>query len=165
MSSKKKPSQVTLVNLHPPQDVSSKERPLPVTLRPSDSSNLVEVTQNAKITTSTRFNCVTYDTTDQEVIRTTGDKARLLLRDYTDGLEASWDFVPPLELVISLSLTLLTTSFRDSIGVSAEVWCALFYLIGAVSVVWLVIACVKRRRAPKIEDVVRALEGEQRDVG
>lgn len=141
--------------------MSSKKKPSPVTPVPSHSLNPVEGTQDAKITTSTKLNCVTYDTTDQEVIRTTGDKARLLLRDYSDGLKASSDFVRPLELVISLSLTLLTTSFRNSFGVKAEVWCALFYFIGAACVAWLVYALVKKRRAPKMEDVVRALEGKQ----
>jgi hypothetical protein len=160
MSPKKKPSSVTLVVPHPSCAMSPEDDSPPVTSEVSRPPRPVQKAADTKITTSTKFNCVTYDTTDQEVIRTTIDHARLLVRDYTDRLKASSDFVLPLELLISLSVTLLTTSFRD-FGLKAEIWCAIFYLIDVASFVWLIVALVRRRRAPKIEDLVRALKGAQ----
>lgn len=124
-------------------------------------SDSVEPNQNVSISSKPAVNVTVFNATDQELIQTTADKARIVLREYTDRLRASSGFLHPLELALSVTLALLTTTFRNFLGIEAYVWSAIFYIVAVVSWICLVITLLKMHGAPKIEDVVKVLKGQQ----
>lgn len=128
-------------------------------------SDSVEPNQNVSISSKPTVSVTVFNATDQELIQTTADKARIVLREYTDRLRTSSGFLRPLELALSVTLALLTTTFRSFLGIEAYVWSAIFYVGAVGSWVWLVITVWNARRVPKIEDVVKVLKGQQDTIG
>jgi len=93
----------------------------------------------------------------QDVITTTEDKVRLTLADYLKKMEKKKSWLTPLGLMISFTLTLMTSSFKD-LGLSAATWKAIF-IIGVIGAfIWLIYSIIEASRSVKIEDVISELK-------
>jgi hypothetical protein len=93
----------------------------------------------------------------QDVITTTEDKVRLTLSDYLKKMEKKKGWLTPLGLVISLTLTLMMSSFKDW-GLSADTWKAIFIIGDIASFGWLVYAIIESFRSVDIDDVIAELK-------
>jgi hypothetical protein len=93
----------------------------------------------------------------QDVITTTEDKVRLTLGDYLKKMEKKRGWLAPMGLMISFTLTLMMSGFRDW-GLSADVWKALFILGDIAFFIWLVYSVIESFRSVKIDDVIVELK-------
>jgi hypothetical protein len=74
----------------------------------------------------------------QEIIITTEDKIKLVLIKSKEILTSQRDWWTPCGLFISVITTLITSNFEDSLGLTKELWHALFLVLAIVSGGWLV---------------------------
>jgi hypothetical protein len=93
----------------------------------------------------------------QDVITTTEDKVRLTLADYLKKMEKKKSWLTPLGLMISFTLTLMTSSFKD-LGLSAATWKAIFIIGVIAAFIWLIYSIIEASRSVKIEDVISELK-------
>jgi len=93
----------------------------------------------------------------QDVIATTEDKLRLTLIDNLKKMEKKKGWLTPLGLVISLTLTLMMSGFKDW-GLTMDTWRAIFIIGDIASAAWLVYAVIEAFRSVKIDDVVAELK-------
>lgn len=100
----------------------------------------------------------THENTAQEVIKITVDRARLVLFQHKDALEAKRAWVAPLGLVITIILVFITSNFKEFFGFKADTWAAVFLIGLALSFYWLVCAVCRAVRSAGIEDVINKLK-------
>ena len=93
----------------------------------------------------------------QDVITTTEDKVRLTLLSYLKKTEKRRGWLTPLGLMISLTLTLMLSAFKDW-GLTADTWKAIFIIGDIASFIWLVYAVIGSFRSVKIDDVIAELK-------
>ena len=93
----------------------------------------------------------------QDVITTTEDKVRLTLGDYLKKMEKKRSWLTPMSLMISFTLTLMMSGFRDW-GLSADTWKAVFILGDIAFFIWLVYSVIESFRSVKIDDVIVELK-------
>ena len=84
-----------------------------------------------------------YPNTAQIVIITTEDKVRNYLHDYSRAINVRTKWIAPLTLFFAVGGTLLTVSFTERFGSSADFWRAIFWIGWFLSGVWLVYETVK----------------------
>ncbi|WP_029275284.1 hypothetical protein [Pedobacter borealis] len=97
----------------------------------------------------------------QQLILTTVDKIKLVLMETEKYRAASKDWITPVGLSISFITTLLTSEFKDSLGLTKEIWHALFMLMTLGSLVWLVfklIACYNGRGKGSHSDIIKQIQ-------
>ena len=97
----------------------------------------------------------------QNVILTTEDKLRLCLIAYRDMLLSQREWITPFGLLISFTSTLILASFRDTLGIKAEAWQAVFIVLDLMALVWLVrsvIRAYKLRKKAQIEELVKGIK-------
>lgn len=97
-----------------------------------DSGNEIKISKEIEVT-------VDLENLKQDVIATNADKLRIVLMEEKKNLKAQRDWITPFTLFISLGLALLTTEFKDSLGLSKYSWEAVFVLISLGTFLWLVI--------------------------
>lgn len=85
----------------------------------------------------------TFDNLNQCVIRITEDKVRLILREFVDSHDSAKAWIAPAGLSLSLSATIVTTSFKDALGLTASTWQAFFLIATVLSILWLIVAVWK----------------------
>jgi phosphoglycerol transferase MdoB-like AlkP superfamily enzyme len=93
----------------------------------------------------------------QDVISTTEDKLRLTLSEYLKKTERKKAWITPLGLSISLTLTLMTSTFKDLI-LSAATWKAIFVIAVIAALVWLIYSIVGAFQSVKIDDIIAELK-------
>jgi hypothetical protein len=93
----------------------------------------------------------------QDVIATTEDKLRLALADYLKKLERKRSWITPMGLLISFSLTLMMSSFKDW-GLPADTWKAIFVIGDVISFGWLIFTVIDSFRSVKLDDVISELK-------
>jgi hypothetical protein len=81
--------------------------------------------------------------TAQNIIITTEDKIRNYLHEYSKALATRAQWVTPLGLLITIGATLLTANFKDTLGIKADIWAALFLLLLLASGIWLFVSLVR----------------------
>ena len=84
----------------------------------------------------------------QTLIITTEDKLNLWLSGLQAVLDGRRQWIAPLGLVLSLTLALATTTFKD-FGLSADTWKAVFIMSDIGSGVWLL--CTLRHAFNKLD--------------
>lgn len=89
----------------------------------------------------------TWLNTQQEVIIITKDRAELCLMRYMGRLEQRLGWIAPVTLLIPVMASLLTSDFRASYGLDAATWHAMFVLVAAGAVVWLLVAAWRAFRS------------------
>jgi hypothetical protein len=93
----------------------------------------------------------------QDVITTTEDKVRLTLIGYLKNTERKRAWLTPLGLVISLTLTLMLSAFKDW-GLSADTWKAIFIIGDAAAGIWLIYTVIQSFRSVQLDDVITELK-------
>lgn len=93
----------------------------------------------------------------QDVITTTEDKVRLTLSEYLKKMEKKRGWLTPLGLIISVTLTLMMSGFKDW-GLSADTWKAIFIIGDIASFIWFVYAVIESFRSVKLDDVIVELK-------
>jgi hypothetical protein len=93
----------------------------------------------------------------QDVITTTEDKVRLTLLNYLKKIEKKRAWLTPLGLMISLTLTLMMSAFKNW-GLNADTWKAIFIIGDIASFIWLVYAVIESFRSIKLDDVIAELK-------
>src|SRR5688500_6648625 len=73
---------------------------------------------------------------NQEIILTTSDKLRLVLMETKQSLTTKRDWLTPFGLTISFVGTLCTAEFKQTLGLNADFWHALFVLLLIMSSAW-----------------------------
>jgi hypothetical protein len=73
----------------------------------------------------------------QEIIITTADKIKLVLINTKEALSSQRDWWTPSGLLISFITTLLTSEFKETVGLSKDFWQAIFVLLSLLSFIWL----------------------------
>jgi hypothetical protein len=93
----------------------------------------------------------------QDVIATTEDKLRLALADYLKKLERKRSWITPMGLLISFTLTLMMSGFKDW-GFPADTWRAIFVIGDVIFFGWLVFSVIDSFRSVKLDDVISELK-------
>lgn len=97
----------------------------------------------------------------QEIVVTTEDKIRLCLIEYKDVLNAKTDWIAPAGILAALITTLVAADFRQFLGLSSEVWRALFMIgsmISAFSLLRALYTAIKYRGYDRIESIIKKLK-------
>jgi len=90
---------------------------------------------------------------------TNEDKVKLCLENNMKHLEKRKEWLTPLGLLLTLIATLITTSFKDMLGVNAETWLALFIFGAILSAILLVKSLYNRPKKKTIEDLISEIKG------
>ena len=94
----------------------------------------------------------------QEIVVTTADKVRLVLRDAMQKIELRDAWKAPLGILVTLLVVLPAfNSLQDFLWIPKNVWQALLLLCTALSAVWLASSLARRKRAPTVEDILNNL--------
>lgn len=94
-----------------------------------------------------------------KVFQCTTDKAQNVLFRYGQALSEKNAWVAPLGLLLSCLATLLTTDFKDTLGLNQATWRAVFLVVVGLSILWLVRLLIRvfRYRKIDIDYVVRKM--------
>lgn len=79
----------------------------------------------------------------QEIIITTADKIKLVLISTREILTSQRDWWTPLGLLVSFITTLCTADFKNTFGVTKEIWYAFFVVLTIFSAVWFIKTIIK----------------------
>ena len=94
---------------------------------------------------------------NQEIIKITTDRLKLILKDYLTQLEKKREWIAPLGIFITLVVVLTTASFQKVLF-SAETWKAVFVISAILSAAWLVKSVGVALRSPSIDDLVEKIK-------
>lgn len=81
--------------------------------------------------------------TKSDLIEITEDKLENVLLKHLKNLRVIDSWITPLTVFLSVLLAILTTNFKDSFGVSKEVWNAVFIILLFGSAIWFIICLAK----------------------
>jgi hypothetical protein len=118
----------------------------------------IDVTSLGQLVNVRKFNV----NVDQELIMITEDRAKLCLMKYLEDMGKRDSWTTPFAILLTVVVTLSSTSFKQFV-VGADVWQAIFLIVGGLSVLWLANSLRKRPKAKKIEDVITELEAATRN--
>ena len=91
----------------------------------------------------------------QNLIVTTEDKLKGVLREYADCLAVQDRWQTPASIFITLLLVFCTASFHDALNFSKATWEAVFLICTAASLLWLVRSVYRAIRAKRtIENLI-----------
>lgn len=94
---------------------------------------------------------------DQEIVQTTVDKLKLILRQYEYALSKRDDWGIPFGIFATLLVTFPTTTFRDW-GLSAATWEAAFALATLLSLAYTIRAWWRRGNVETIERLIQRIQ-------
>jgi len=105
----------------------------------------------------------------QDVIMTTQDKLRLALIEHRDVLSSKREWISAGSLALSFLSTLLLANFKDSLGLSADTWRALYGLFFSLALIWLInslVNLVKNRKRRDIDYLIKEItaRGQEEDT-
>lgn len=90
----------------------------------------------------------TYSNTNVNIIKITEDKLVNILTIHVGKLRKSKEWIAALSFSLSILLVLLTSTFSDTWGLSADQWQMLFFLLFLGSIVYLgysIYNCIRHR--------------------
>ena len=82
----------------------------------------------------------------QDVITTDANKIRLILHKKYEGMKAEREWTTPLAICLSLVVTLVSASFKETWGLSSPTWHAMFVIGALLSAAWSIICLIKAFR-------------------
>jgi hypothetical protein len=98
---------------------------------------------------------------NQQVIQITLDRLCLVLDRHVNKVTRSRDWIAPAGILVSILLTFASTTFRDNM-LKADVWSAVFLLVGVGTLVWLIVTLVRRTKAESVDDLVARIKSTER---
>ena len=90
----------------------------------------------------------------QEVVVITIDRLRILISDHVKKAERAGEWQAALGVFSSLLAAISTTTFKETLGVPADVWRALFLIATALAGLWLIRGVIRYLKAEKLEDLL-----------
>ena len=99
-----------------------------------------------------------HENTDQEIIHITVDRLRLILVQHKDGFEQKKSWHTPLGVFLAVILAFLTSTFKETWGVKADVWNAFFLFVLVATIAWLLWTICLAFRSPSIENIVAKMK-------
>jgi hypothetical protein len=97
----------------------------------------------------------------RDIILTTEDKLRLLLIEHRDSLSGKREWIAAGSLSLSLLTTILLTTFKDTLGLSAYTWQAAYFFFFILALVWLIRSLVKlfkNRKRGEIDYLIKQIK-------
>ncbi len=101
-----------------------------------------------------------HDNTKQDVVIITKDRLKLKLGDFRDSVEDKYRAVTFGGIAITLLIAIVTSSPKDVLGLSADVWFAMFVLSFIFSLVVTICSSIKSvisRKNRNTEEVCRKI--------
>ncbi len=95
----------------------------------------------------------------QSVVVTTEDKLRLKLQIHLSETERSKEWIAPLSILVSLTLTLLSADFKNFF-LSADTWNAIFIMSTITSAGWLLFALKRAFCSRSIDSLIEEIKSE-----
>lgn len=80
--------------------------------------------------------------TKSDLIEITEDKLENILIKFLSDYRNSTIWLTPLGIFLSLLITFLTADFKKFLDISKDIWCAIFYVALAISLVWTLYSSV-----------------------
>lgn len=130
------PGEINKLVGSPPTDVVA-------TQASKDKQILEEVASNTKVIKAL----------SQDLLVISVDKIRLAYAEHISTRSTKNLWIAPIGLFCTLLLSLLTTTFADSFGVTGATWKAFFMFGCLLTLIWSIIAIKKSIQAPQIDDV------------
>lgn len=93
----------------------------------------------------------------QEVIITTEDKIKLRLSEHLKRMEKRKSWIAPLGILLAITVTLVTSSFKD-VGLNSATWKAIFIITGVISFGWLMYSVWEACHSKKMIDIISELK-------
>jgi len=97
----------------------------------------------------------------QELIEITEDKLKLLLAEHLSSIESRNTWHTPLALLITIVLVLTTTQFKESLGLSADTWAAIFIMSAGLCVFWLGRTLWERPKKSTAQELIDKIKNKQ----
>jgi len=94
-----------------------------------------------------------YINLSKDIIIIDEDKVRNILSEHLKQLERKHLWYTPLGILITISLTFVTASFKRAL-LSADTWQAIFIIACLISVIWLIWALIKAKKSVTMEDII-----------
>ena len=92
--------------------------------------------------TNSRFINQICTNTKSDLIEITEDKLENILIKFLSDYRNSTGWLTPLGIFLSLLITFLTAEFKEFIGISKDIWCAIFYVTLVISFIWTIISSI-----------------------
>lgn len=102
--------------------------------------------------------------TKSDLIEITEDKLENILLKHLHKKQKAQSWLTPLTLFMTVLIVLLTSDFKDFIGIKKEVWNALFLLTLFVSFIWLiagVVRAVKHTKSATLEYLISQIKNNE----
>jgi hypothetical protein len=101
-----------------------------------------------------------HENTGVEIISIVEDRARLILMQHSDCIGGPRSWVGPLGVLLSALGTLLTSTFRNALGLNSDQWFLVYLLISGASFLWLCRAVALAVRAATIDTIISEMKAE-----
>lgn len=111
---------------------------------------------NSKFIIDIKENDKLYQNTDQELILTTKDKLKIVLMESEKSIGEKKSWIAPLGVFLSTLIALVSSTFKEWIF-SADVWCAIFFIVCAISGIFALIygiKAIKNRKLGNIDSII-----------
>jgi len=122
-------------------------------------------TKNGKPSSPNRFINKICSNTKSDLIEITEDKLENILSRFITNLKKAHMWLTPLSLFVSILLVVLTAEFnKNFIGISKDIWTAIFYILLISSFMWLVWSIIYSCRFSKktrIEYIIGKIKNNQ----
>jgi len=73
-------------------------------------------------------------------------------------IENKKEWHTPLGIFVTIILACVTTTFKNTLGLSADIWNALFIFFAVAPLGWLIKSATIAYKSPKIEDIIEKLK-------
>jgi hypothetical protein len=93
----------------------------------------------------------------ERVVQISENKIRVCLMTYLAVLKERGSWIAPAGILVTITLTLSTTDFKDRFLLTSATWQAIFILCGVASFVWLIYVLYRRPKETTIDDIVEQL--------
>lgn len=81
---------------------------------------------------------------DQEIIVTSTDKVKIILREHIGTLKKKNNWINPISILATISATLCTTNFdQEVLNLKPDVWKAIFVILFFFSLGWSVVTAIQ----------------------
>ena len=95
---------------------------------------------------------------NSQVLEITIDRLKIVLLENEKNMSEAGEWKTPLALLLTIVLVLCTTGFKDSLGLKANVWEAVFLISALLSAGWLVFSFTKLKHRVRVDQLIELLK-------
>lgn len=99
--------------------------------------------------------------TKSDLIEITEDKLENILIKFLRDYKKTIEWIAPFGLFLSFLATLLTAEFKDFLEIPKETWCAIFYILMIISLVWTIyssVCAINYRKKTSLEYLIEKIK-------